>query len=181
MNEVATEGPVIAQGLTFFTPHIIVLISSAVVAAAIAVWGVVSQRAIARRRATLDYISRQESDSDIIKARKQFIELAKAEGGLAPWADESKEKTEETSNIRITLNEMELICIGIQKGVIDYEMYEWWNKSGTISYWTHGAPFIFALRARLNNGAVYHEFEQLVNWLKDERMPKRNRWRGKWF
>lgn len=153
----------------------------ALISALIAIWGVITQRAIARRRCTLDYISRQESDGDIIEAKKKFVTAAKKHGGLAKWAEEKNEKDGITQAIRITLNEFELISIGIQKGIIDFEMYRRWNKSGTIRYWNNAAPFIFALRARLNNDAIYHEFEQLVLWLKDDHMPKRKRWIGYLF
>src|ERR1700737_2653134 len=86
------------------------------IAALIAIWGVLTQRQIARRRATLDHIARSEADGDIIAARRKFIELAKAPGGLAAWADEDKEKTDETLKILLVLNEFELISIGIQRG-----------------------------------------------------------------
>jgi hypothetical protein len=52
-------------------------------AAAMAAWGIFTQRAVARRRATLDLISSLERDGDAIKARNKFIELAKLDGGLA--------------------------------------------------------------------------------------------------
>jgi hypothetical protein len=54
------------------------------VAASIAVWGILTQRAIARRRATFDHISKTEADADFIQARRTFIELAKQKDGLSP-------------------------------------------------------------------------------------------------
>jgi Domain of unknown function (DUF4760) len=131
------------------------------VAATIAVWGIVSQRAVARSRATLDVILHSEADGDLIAARKRFIELAKGSGGLAPWADEAQEKSDQTQTIRLVLNEFELISIGIQRGIIDYELYKRWYRSGVIQHWKHAAPFVTALRARTGNDALYHEFEEL--------------------
>ena len=64
------------------------------IASLIAIWGILSQRAITRRQATLDHITHLESDRDIIEARKTFVELAKNPGGLAVWAEENKEQTE---------------------------------------------------------------------------------------
>ena len=61
-------------------------------AAAVAIWGILSQRTIACRRATIDYLAKIEGDEDHINARREFIALAKAPGGLAPWADEDKKK-----------------------------------------------------------------------------------------
>ena len=152
-----------------------------VAAVVVTVWGILSQRAISRRRATLDFIARTESDADLIEARQTFISLARAPGSLAPWADEAKEKLDEVRSIRLVLNEFELIAIGIQRGIIDSELYRRWYRSGTIQYWTFAAPFILALRARTNNDALYHEFEEMVRWFRDNRMPRRNIWSGRFF
>jgi hypothetical protein len=38
-----------------------------------------------------------------------------------------------------------------------------------------------SLRARLKNDMIYHEFEEMVKWLKDEKIPKRHWWWGKLF
>ena len=152
-----------------------------VFAGVIAIWGVATQRSIARRRATLDHIAKSESDGDVIRARRKFIELAKAEGGLATWAEPNKEPSEEVQAIRIVLNEFELIAICIQRGIIDYELYRRWNRSGTIKYWTHAAPFVHHLRSRLENELIYHEFEEMVRWMKGESIPRRGRWLGLWF
>lgn len=150
-------------------------------AGVIAIWGVTSQRNIARRRATLDLISVLERDKDSIEARRIFIETAKHIDGLSPWASQEREKSIETQAIRTVLNEFELFAIGIQRGIIDYELYRRWNKSTVISYWNHAAPFILRLRERLNNPAIYHEYEELVRWMRGEAMPKRNRFIGSWF
>jgi Domain of unknown function (DUF4760) len=149
--------------------------------AIVSVWGVTTQRAIARRRATLDHIAHSERDGDVIAARKKFIAAAKNPGGLALWADEDKEQTEEAQAIKSVLNEFELIAIGIQRGIIDYELYRRWNKSSVVRYWSNSAPFIFSLRSRLKNDAIYHEFEEMARWMKGEAMPRRNRWIGSWF
>ena len=152
-----------------------------VVAALIAIWGVVTQRSVARRRATLDLISALERDRDVIEARRKFIALAKAPGGLAPYADADKEPTHEAQSIRLILNEFELIAIGIQRGIVDYELYKRWNRSGAIMVWNYAAPFVMTLRARTSNDAIYHEFQEMVRWLKGEIMPKRGRFFGLWF
>lgn len=152
-----------------------------IIGAVVAAWGVLTQRAVARRRATLDLISSLERDSDVIRARSKFIELTKREGGLALYADLTNESAEETQYIRTVLNEFELFAIGIQRGIIDFELYKRWNRSNVVRYWTHAAPFIYQLRARTKNDALYHEFEELVRWMKGEAMPKRGRFLANWF
>src|ERR1700748_567838 len=62
-----------------------------IVGAIVAIWGIMSQRAIERQKATLEHISHQEADKDLIEARKEFIKLAKSEDGLAKFSLEDKE------------------------------------------------------------------------------------------
>lgn len=151
------------------------------VASLIAVWGVLSQRAIARRQSTLSYISHLESDHDIIRARQIFVTAAKQAGGTAQWADAEQEDTEEALAIGRVLNSYELIAIGIQRGIIDYELFKRWHRSSAIRYWERGAPYVMRLRARLNNDMFYHEFEQMVGWVKgSSKPPIRRRWAGFW-
>lgn len=146
----------------------------------IAVWGVFTQRAIARRRATFDHIAKTEGDADILSARKHFVELAKGDGGLARWAGGEHEKTKEVQSIRLVLNDFELIAIGIQRGIIDGEFYRRWFKSGVVHYWRHAAPFVAALRTRTSNPMLYHEFEQMAGWFDETKPPRRGRWAGLW-
>jgi hypothetical protein len=148
------------------------------IGAAVAIWGVLTQRAIARRRATLDHLSRGELDGDLIAANSDFVRLAK-DGGLEIWADESKQNTKEVQSIKTVLNDQELISIGIQRGIIDYKLYRMWNRTGVIRRWTYAEPFVKKLRERSNNDALYHEFEEMARWMKGT-MPRRRWWRGLW-
>jgi hypothetical protein len=147
----------------------------------VAIWGVITQRVVARRHTTIDFIHKQQTDKDVIDARKIFIEQARAPGGLAKWADKSEEGKPESQAIQTVLNHYELIAIGIELGILDFEIYKRYNKTNTITFWHHGAPFIHAIRSRMSNDALYHEFEQMAWWLKERKMPKRNRWRGLFF
>lgn len=152
-------------------------------AAAIALWGVTSQRAITRRRSTLELIARAEADKDIIAARTKFIELARCNGGLEKYAEEDLEKEDETQKIRLVLNEFELVSIGIQRGVVDYKLYRLWFRAGVVRYWMFAEPFVKRLRQRTSNKALYHEFEEMARWMQQEKphTPRRWAWVGKWF
>ena len=68
--------------------HIQAVFITAGIAAVIAIWGVLSQRAIARRRATIDLIAKNEADHDLITGYQKFVELAIDPKGLAIWADQ---------------------------------------------------------------------------------------------
>lgn len=150
------------------------------VTAAIAVWGIFTQRAIAARKTTIEFLARSELDHDLIAARKKFITLSKL-GGLVPYAAADKEQSDEVEAIRIVLNEFELVAIGIQRGILDYTTYQRWMKSAAIHFWNHALPFVTELRGRTNNPRLYSEFEVMVGWLKEGTAPRRNFWIGRLF
>lgn len=157
-----------------------VLIPSAV-AAIIAIWGVISHRAMVRRRATLDHLAGNNVDRDMLRAQKKFIELAKAPGGLAMWAEPENESRPEVEYIRLILNDFELISTSIQFGIMDFDFLKR-QSAGTIQrYWRAAAPFVHALRDRIGSDSVYIEFETLNDWISQNKRPRRNIWIKKFF
>lgn len=155
---------------------------TAVVAALIAAWGIVTTRVVARRAATMEHIRRVASDRDMIDARTKFIELTEEDGGLAVYGSIKKlEHAEQLKAIRTVLNDYEQLAIGIQFGIYDLEILKRYSKSAIIRDWSHAAPFVYKIRGELNAHALYHEFEELARWLQDQRMPKRSNWTRLWF
>jgi Domain of unknown function (DUF4760) len=148
------------------------LVLGAALAAIIAVWGILSQRAIAARQTTLEYIRASESDLTTVKAREAFNALSKAMDGLGKWAADEHANSEETKAIRLILNEQELIAIAIQRGILDDTTYRRYFKSGVIRTWDAAAPYIMARRNHAHNTALYHEFEQLAAWYKGNAKPR---------
>lgn len=175
------SGAVAFWNLICLNPEVAAVLFTALIAAAIAAWGIFSQRAISRRVYTLTYLSKNETDKDMIEARKNFIEISKNVSEFISAADPSKDADEVAKSIRIVLNDFELISIGIQRGVIDFETYKLWYKTGTINYWDRSKPFIEAIRTREKNPMLFHEFETLVGWLRDHKKPKRGYIVGHWF
>jgi hypothetical protein len=156
---------------------------TALLAAAIAIWGIQSQRSIARRQKTLELILDQESDEDIINARRAFVAVATdPKLKIEDFASPEKRNTIEGDAIRRTLNSYELMSIGIQKGVIDYDLYRIWMKAGTIKYWGYSESYIISIRKKSGNPLLYHEFETMISWLtKDTRPKRRGYFLGQWF
>jgi hypothetical protein len=145
----------------------------------IALWGVFSQRAISRREITFEHIARLEADPQRIANHRKFRELAKQEDGLglAKWATLENAESQEAQVIFTVLNEFELISIGIQRGIIDYEIFSRWFKTGTINKWNDAAAFVAILRRRAGPN-LYHEFEQMAEWFNRNKPPRRVWWLG---
>jgi hypothetical protein len=153
------------------------ILLTGLLAVAVALWGVFSHRAIKRCETTFTHIARLEADPDVVRNHRKFRELAKSEGGLEKWAAVDHEQSEEAQIIFTVLNEFELISIGIQRGIIDYELFARWFRTGTINKWNDASPFIMILRKRAGPN-LYHEFEQMVGWFNENGPPRRTRWLG---
>ena len=144
---------------------------SSLIAAIVALWGLQYQRASARRRNTFEHIVRMEADQAFIDARRKFIELSKTPAGLAAWAGEDKEGTYEAQSIRLVLNQFEIVSIGIELGILDFETFKRWFHTTVIRFWAHSEGYIKALRARTNHPVLFHEFESLANWMRAGKVP----------
>lgn len=151
------------------------ILGVAVFAGIISVWAIVTQRLVARRQATLQLLAESEADMDLINCRKKFIQLANQDGGLGKFGEQDQLWTEEAMAIRTVLNELELISIGIQRGIIDYDFVERWNKSTIISYYRHALPFITRVRENSKIDTYYQEVQVLYDWLHGGKPPKRRR------
>jgi hypothetical protein len=148
-----------------------VALISGFIAAVVALWGFQYQRASTRRRNTFEHIVRMEADRTFIDARRKLIEISKDPAGLAAWAAEDKESTIEAQSIRLVLNQFEIIAIGIQLGILDFETYKRWFQSTVVRFWAHSEGYIKGLRARTNSPALFYEFEELSKWMRDGKIP----------
>jgi hypothetical protein len=158
-------------------------------AALIAIWGVISQRAIARRQVTMDHIASIEADRDLIAARARYISLTSSPGALVALADnppedassdKAKDMRKDLEAVRLVFNSLELIAIGIQLGIVDYALYKRFARSSIVKDWDRGAPLIYALRRKHSQPSMYHEFEELARWMRDNNMPRRRRLFSLW-
>jgi Domain of unknown function (DUF4760) len=160
-------------------------------AAVIALWGVISQRAITRRQLTIQLMAQAEADRDLIAARTRFtritqnpaylVGLAEAEKPAEGSGDKSEapktlERDEDAQAIRLIFNHYELVAIGIQRGIIDFELYKRFTESIVLRDWERAAPLIYQLRRTYSQPTMYHEVEELVRWFKgDNGLPRRRR------
>lgn len=144
-------------------------------AALIAFWGVVTQRILARRLATVEHIFNLLNDHDFIKARTKFISIAKSENGLLPFAEEDCDDTESEAAIDLVLNNYELIAIGIQRGILDYVIMRRYVRAIVLRHWDVSAAYITQLRIVSGNAGYYSEFETLKKWMSDDKSKPNGR------
>jgi len=145
------------------------ILLSAGVGAAVALLSIGAQRAIARKRATLDLLSQKEWDKDYITAKNEFNKLRDSPSGLAMWAADEHKHSEQLNIIRNTLNDYELIAVGIREGILDEALYRRWFKPSLIKDWTKAKEFVQAIRVRENTELIFCEFEWLAEkWIAED-------------
>jgi Domain of unknown function (DUF4760) len=140
------------------------LLLGAGLATVVAIWALFSQRAIAARQATLSFIREGQSDRDILKAREVFNALSRHPDGIHQFANKPLEPG--FQSIITTLNQYEIVAIGVQRGIFDDTTYRRWHRSGVVRSWEAAAPFILARRRISGNDALWHEFEEMARWYR---------------
>lgn len=126
----------------------------------------ISNRTIARKRATLDLIMHIESDKELIDARQHFIEIKKSAMRSSTYGTEDQRACPEAETIRKILNINELTAVSIQEGVISESVFRRWFNSAFIDDYKTMTGYIEATR-RWKNAHVFEELESLATrWEK---------------
>ncbi|WP_315920163.1 DUF4760 domain-containing protein [Mesorhizobium sp. SP-1A] len=127
-------------------------------------------RAIARQRAILDLIVKEQTDSDMIAARKDFVNLKK-DGNLLQWADEASRSGEQATTIRFILNMYEVVAIGIKKSAYDEAIYRDYCRTTVVLDWIAVKEFVSEYQLRYGH-KIFAEFELMAKrWATDKERP----------
>jgi hypothetical protein len=151
----------------------IAILLTGVAAFVATMFGLRDQRRVARQRVTLEHVARIDRDKDMIEAKGFFIQYCAEAGKLASLAQQIS--STEAQYVTRILNNWELISIGIQMDIIDFEVLKRYNKSAIINHWDSASQFVLELRKLKANRMYYHEFEELARWMRDDKMPHRVR------
>lgn len=147
--------------------------TGAIVASLIGVILTISNaKRIATRRATLDLVMMDQSNSGLIRMRRRFIEL-KEKGNLVQWASAPNKASLETLTILGILNRYELLAIGISEGTLNARIYKRWYRTTVVSDWIHCHPFVSQIRHDKQNAVFWKEYETLVrSWATQDELRR---------
>ena len=120
-----------------------------------------TNRGIARRRATLDLILHIESDGDLIASRNAFTEIKKSNVRSSTYGKEDQRTCDEAGHIRTILNINELVAVSIQEGVIDENVFRRWFNSAFIDDYKSMTGYIEETR-KWRNPHVFKELEGIA-------------------
>lgn len=146
------------------------------IAAVIAIWGVYSQRVLTRRQTTVEHLFSLKNDASVQANIQKFIALSRGNQNLAKWADEEHIGKPETLAIIAVMNDFELMAVGIQHGIYEYELVKRFQASTIKRFWSAAHPFVVALRTRTQTPTIWCETEKLHGWVTGAKDPFRHLW-----
>ncbi len=118
-------------------------------------------RKIAQRRATLDLIVLEQTNSKLFKKRREFLRL-RQEGDLIRWASPENAASEAVSHISAVMNKYEMVALGIENEALCEIVYKDWLKTTFVKDWVELQGYVYELRRRHNNPHLYERFERLA-------------------
>lgn len=157
--------------------------NGAVVLSAIAAFYIIADaRRTAKRRATLDLILHQESDTDLIEERTNFNNIKAGDIKPSSFGKPDRKGTPEAETIRKILNIHELTAVAIQERVMDECVYRRWFNGTYIADYEATKDYIVEARKTYSNPKVFREFEETaVRWKNDDDWGAPPGWaRRKW-
>lgn len=110
---------------------------------------------------TFQHIARTQADHDMIKARN-CMRTAETNGGVDLYAAKERQTEEIPAAVNLVLNDLELVSIGIQRGIIDCSLFRAWCESSTVTRWRKWEPYVVKLREELGAPKLFVELEKMA-------------------
>jgi hypothetical protein len=114
---------------------------SAVIGSAIAYLGVRNVRAVARQRATLDFIEKVESTPHY-RAINTIFSRYRVNNGFGRLHSPAEEDAADRAAIFDYLNHYEMVAIGIKSNILDDKIYRDWMLGPIIRDWNAVSEFV---------------------------------------
>jgi hypothetical protein len=147
----------------------------ATAALVVATWSLLTQKAVARRRAAIDFFLKTEMDEKMLAAYNIYV-ASKAKISLSPDMKEFFQ-TADYDHVRTYLNILELMAVGVHNNTFDERIcYVYWHDfvRGAVSYCR---PLLDYLRTLPSGGFSYGDLVRLEKrWTSAKRFWRR--WRG---
>jgi hypothetical protein len=144
----------------------------AVFALGTAIVSISTQKAIARKRAAIDFFLKTEMDGDTKKSHDEYQKAIDPLKMIVTDKGEMQNSFAETKPywaIRNYLNLHELLAVGVLKKIFDEEVcYDFWSGELVLAY-LDALPLIKYVQAQKNSKNVYIELEKLAMRWKTRR------------
>lgn len=142
------------------------------VSAGAAVWLIIHNGRLARKRALIDLIIQQKNNETLVKDTQLVFSLANEDNNalskfacIEPSTDE--EFIKNRTAILNVLNNFEFIAVGIRLGAFDEKVYKQLMCGNLLKIWKATAGFIHELRRVSDRHTVFQDIEHLAHkWEK---------------
>ena len=148
-----------------------------------ALWIVMSREKSERRRATVELVLHNTSNSDLKTAKKEFLKLLESgDKNLARFS--SQPDTSQYDAIMRILNTHEFVCVGMREKAYDEALYKQMQCAVIIRDWEALSGFVQEFRnsKKAMFGAdidtFYWDFEQVATRWKEKPLKRRKK---KWL
>ncbi|MTI43686.1 uncharacterized protein DUF4760 [Roseibium hamelinense] len=161
---------------------IVISTAVAVVAIIVTLIGIAVSRAASTKTFTIQTIITAESDKELLDAQAAFNTCAKA-GNIAQYAEAHQHASNQSEQIRRTLNHLELLAIGVHTGALNFSIFKRWYENGLIHQWEQAESFVVQLRSVTGRKELYRDLELLYNILigRQRRPVWLKRHLSRWF
>lgn len=148
-----------------FAPMAILL--SASVAMGIATWQIRTQRRLAKERITWDTMFHRFTDREALEARQRFDELIYHQDFLEEVQINDGETEGDSWVIIEYLNQYELLCQGIRRGVLDEDMAKGFLRGRLVRDYRKCSGYFVKWRKEFDYNDLYCDFEYIgKRWFK---------------
>ena len=127
----------------------------------------------ARKRATIDLVLHNNTNTELNEAKKKIASYHAAGTNLSQYACKDLSEKPESQYMMTLLNNYEFIASGIKEGAFDEDIYKRMNRSVLIRDWEAMNSFVVELRKIFKKDTIYSEFEWLNNKWKNSEIPKK--------
>lgn len=124
---------------------------------------------ISAKRATLDFLTSSEANSNLTSARRIFGQSSsKGVAHLKQLLDVVSEGSasghswDEYTSINMYLNHCELVAVSIASGALDEKMYRKANQSLYVQAWVRSREYIEYARNQKGQQSMFEHFEDLA-------------------
>lgn len=133
-------------------------------------------RSVARQKATLDLIEKEESNEHYRTISAKFSELRR-NGGLTHPNTSAQEQLPDRSVILDHLNHYEIVAIGIRQNILDTKIYRAWMEGTFVRDWNAAADWVQRERWKQDasgewryRDSIYKHYQWVAcRWSKDAR------------
>lgn len=138
-----------------------------------AAFTIYNNKKVARLRATLDVVLKNESDKYYIELYENFIKVRDKQNSLLSKShseliaiQDPIEFSEDQDDIDNFLNHYELIAIGINNKILDEDFYKSWMKSTYIKHYENAENYIKYLQSSDYKNAFINFQKLAIKWRK---------------